>query len=168
MQSRLSHASRITVRTVQIAAATAAAVARFAVAWTRPRSAGGEVVQRAAGRALVRLCTRLGATAVKVGQTASTRGDLLPPPLGEALAALQGRVPPFPCGVVRRAVEAELGSRREAIYARFEAEPVAAASVAQVHRAVLRAGGAVVAVKVRRPDIVDKVRLDRSILLVLA
>jgi ubiquinone biosynthesis protein len=65
-------------------------------------------------------------------------------------------------------VEIELGAALEALFACFDPEPVAAASVAQVHRAVLRDGGAVVAVKVRRPDIVDKVRLDRSILLVAA
>jgi ubiquinone biosynthesis protein len=89
-------------------------------------------------------------------------------PLVAELAALQDRVPPFPFAIVRQTIEVELGAPLDAIYAEFDAEPVAAASVAQVHRAVLRAGGSTVAVKVRRPDIVDKVRLDRSILLALA
>ncbi|MGH7785295.1 MAG: ABC1 kinase family protein, partial [Candidatus Binatia bacterium] len=123
---------------------------------------------RAAGRALVRLCNRLGATFIKVGQIASTRADLLPPPLVAELSALQDRVPAFPFAVARQTIERELGAPLAEIYSRFEETPVAAASVAQVHRAVLRDGGALVAVKVRRPDIVEKVHLDRSILLGVA
>src|SRR5690606_276593 len=96
----------------------------------------------------------------------STRGDLLPPPIVEELARLRDQVPPFPFAQVREIVERSLGQPLEAVYARFEPVPVAAASVAQVHEAVLREGGARVAVKVRRPDILEKVRLDRSILLV--
>jgi len=130
--------------------------------------ARGQRVWRAAGRGLVRLCTELGATFIKVGQIASTRADLLPPGLVRELATLQDRVPPFPFADVRRCVERELGRPLEEVYADFDPVPVAAASVAQVHRATLRANGADVAVKVRRPDIVEKVRLDRSILLSLA
>jgi ubiquinone biosynthesis protein len=125
----------------------------------------GEVAGRAAGRALVRLCTTLGATFIKVGQIASTRADLLPRPLVEELSLLRDRVPPFPFVAVRATVEAALGRPLESVYGSFEPDPVAAASVAQVHRAVLRGSGEVVAVKVRRPDILDKVALDRSILL---
>jgi ubiquinone biosynthesis protein len=120
---------------------------------------------RALGRALVALSTRLGATFIKVGQIASTRADILPEPLVEELQSLQDRVPPFPFAAVRATVEGELGRPLESVFQGFEPEPVAAASVAQVHRAVLRSTGAVVAVKVRRPDIVEKVRLDRTILL---
>jgi ubiquinone biosynthesis protein len=120
---------------------------------------------RAAGRALVRLCTSLGATFIKIGQIASTRSDLLPGALVEELVALQDRVPPFALRDVRRTIECELARPLEEVFDAFEPEPVAAASVAQVHRARLRATGEVVAVKVRRPDIVDKVALDRSILL---
>ena len=162
------HVWRISIRSLQIATATALASARFAGAWLRVRRAGDDALARAAGRTLVELCTRLGATFIKVGQIASTRADLLPRPLIAELATLQDRVPSFPFDVVRRTIESELGAPLEAIYAQFDVAPVAAASVAQVHRAVLHAGGVVVAVKVRRPDIVDKVRLDRSILLVVA
>jgi ubiquinone biosynthesis protein len=162
-----THVWRITVRALQIAGAAALATGSFAVAWLGRRRAD-DAVPRAAGRALVRMCTRLGATFIKVGQIASTRGDLLPGALVGELAALQDRVPPFPFAIVQRIIEAELGAPLEAIYAEFDPAPVAAASVAQVHRAVLRADGSAVAVKVRRPDIVDKVGLDRSILLAVA
>src|SRR5262245_28016114 len=163
-----THIWRITVRTVQIIAASAVAGVTFAGAWMRSRRAGDDALPRAAGRTLVVLCTRLGATFIKIGQIASTRADLLPGPLVKELAALQDQVPPFQFDVVRRTIECELQQPLESIYAQFEREPVAAASVAQVHRAVLRANGAEVAVKVRRPDILEKVQLDRSILLVVA
>jgi ubiquinone biosynthesis protein len=116
----------------------------------------------------VLFCSRLGATFIKVGQIASTRGDLLPQPLIVELAKLQDRVPPFPFTEVRAAVEHELGRPLELVYRDFEPVPVAAASVSQVHRAVLAATGDVVAVKVRRPDIERLVLLDRSILVFLA
>jgi ubiquinone biosynthesis protein len=163
-----AHVWRITVRTLQITAAGALAAVTFAGAWMRLRRARDDALSRAAGRTLVVLCTRLGATFIKVGQIASTRADLLPGPLVKELAALQDQVPPFQFDVVRQTIERELEQPLESIYAQFEREPVAAASVAQVHRAVLRANGAEVAVKVRRPDIVEKVQLDRSILLVVA
>jgi ubiquinone biosynthesis protein len=77
-------------------------------------------------------------------------------------------VPPFPFAQVRATIEDSLGAPLEALFSRFAETPVAAASVAQVHEAVLRASGARVAVKVRRPDVLEKVRLDRAILLVVA
>ena len=117
------------------------------------------------GQNVLDLFRRLGATFIKVGQIASTRGDLLPRALVEELATLQDRVPAFDFADVRRTIEAELGRPLEEVYDRFEREPVAAASVAQVHRAVLRSSGATVAVKVRRPDVLEKVRLDRTILM---
>jgi ubiquinone biosynthesis protein len=100
-----------------------------------------------------------------VGQIASTRADLLPRPLVDELARLRDQVPPFAFDDVRRTVERELGQPLDALFASFDPAPVAAASVAQVHRAVWRATGETVAVKVRRPDILEKVRLDRAILL---
>jgi ubiquinone biosynthesis protein len=93
------------------------------------RQAPGEAVTRAAGRALVALCTALGATFIKVGQIASTRADLLPRPLIDELALLRDRVPPFPFAAVRATVEAELGRPIDGVFAAFE-PPVAAASVA--------------------------------------
>lgn len=131
----------------------------------RRRDHGREAWAYALGHALTRLCTTLGATFIKVGQIASTRADLLPAGLVSELATLRDRVPAFPFAEVRRIVEQDFGRPLEDIYARFDEVPVAAASVAQVHRAVLRDGGELVAVKVRRPDILEKAKLDRSILL---
>lgn len=149
------------MRSLQMARAGAVAAAVFARESIRLR---GDAV-RALGRALVRLCTTLGATFIKVGQIASTRADLLPRPLVQELATLRDQVPPFPFADVRATIERDFGRPLETMFSAFDEEPVAAASVAQVHRATLRATGDVVAVKVRRPDILDKVRLDRSILL---
>jgi len=125
-----------------------------------------EATLRATGRALEHLCTRLGATFIKIGQIASTRADLLPEALRVELARLQDRVPAFPFEEVRRIIETEFGVPLETAFARFDPVPVAAASVAQVHEAVLPGpAGERVAVKVRRPDILEKAQLDRSILL---
>ncbi len=156
----------LTRRILQIGVAMFAAAATFL--GCRLRLRGDDATARAAGVALVRLCTRLGATFIKVGQIASTRADLLPRPLVAELMALQDRVPPFPFAAVRAIVEEEFGAPLESVYAAFDETPVAAASVAQVHRAVLRADGAVVAVKVRRPEIIAAVRRDGAILLAAA
>ncbi|MFM7737461.1 MAG: ABC1 kinase family protein, partial [Alphaproteobacteria bacterium] len=156
--------SHVVVRGAQIAAATAGAAGAF-VRESFRLSGAPDRTPRAAGRALVGLCTRLGATFIKIGQIASTRSDLLPQPLVDELVALQDRVPSFPFEQVRDTIESDLGRPLGEIFADFEREPIAAASVAQVHRAVLRSNGARVAVKVRRPDILEKIRLDRSILL---
>ena len=160
LRASLGHALRVGVRVAQIAAAGALAGARFLWLQLRLRDPA-----RAGARAYVGFASRLGATFIKVGQIASTRRDLLPPAAADELAALQDRVPPFGFAEVRRRVEAELGRPLDAVFARFDPQPVAAASVAQVHRAVLRAGGHDVAVKVRRPDVGEKVALDRAVLL---
>lgn len=166
--SRLRHALRVVVRIAQLVAGSTVALAVFAREAWRCRHEGRDGWLRAFARAHVVLCERLGATFIKVGQIASTRGDLLPPPVVEELARLRDQVPPFPFVQVRETVERSLGRPLDEVFARFEPAPVAAASVAQVHEAVLREGGARVAVKVRRPDILEKVRLDRAILLVAA
>jgi ubiquinone biosynthesis protein len=128
---------------------------------------GDHALLHALGRGAVRMCTKLGATFIKVGQIASTRADLLPAPVITEFATLQDRVPPFPFTDVKRTIETDLGASLSELFTYFDEVPVAAASVAQVHRAVLRSNGETVAVKVRRPDILEKVRLDRSILLFL-
>jgi ubiquinone biosynthesis protein len=162
-ESAVAHALRVLLRSAQLALAGATAGAGLAVGALRA-GRDREARQTALGVALVALCTRLGATFVKVGQIASTRSDLLPEPLIRELARLRDEVPSFPLEAVRRTLEMELGRPLESLFESFEPEPVAAASVAQVHRARLP-GGRAVAVKVRRPDIARKVALDRSILL---
>ena len=95
---------------------------------------------------------RLGPAFVKAGQGLSLREDILPLAYVQELANLNDKVAPFPSAVARRAIEGALGAPLESVFATFEDEPLAAASIAQVHAATLLDGRAVV-VKVRRPDI---------------
>jgi ubiquinone biosynthesis protein len=103
----------------------------------------------------------LGPTFVKVGQVLSTRADLLPPEALRSLARLQDNVAPFPFEDVDRIVTEELGVRLSKAFSRFDREPIAAASLGQVHRAALREGREV-AVKVQRPGIRDQVLKDMA------
>ena len=109
----------------------------------------------------------MGPTFVKLGQLLSTRVDLLPPQYIAALSRLQDRVDPFPYEEVERIVSDELGVRLSKAFQTFDREPVAAASLGQVHRATLRDGRAV-AVKVQRPGIRAQVREDLEALEELA
>src|ERR1043166_8235342 len=84
----------------------------------------------------------LGPTFIKLGQLLSTRGDLLPQPYLDALERLQDRVAPFPYEEVDRIVSSELGARISKLFLEFQTQPAAAASLAQVHRAPMRAGRA--------------------------
>lgn len=102
---------------------------------------------------------RLGPTFVKFGQALSLRRDLLPDDYVVALSDLHDKVAPFPAALARQEVEQGLGHPIEALFIEFEDEPMAAASIAQVHRARLRDGRAVI-VKVRRPGI--RVQIDRD------
>ena len=103
----------------------------------------------------------LGPTFVKLGQILSTRADLLPPAYLDALARLQDQVEPFPYEDVERTIRGELGVRVSHAFVEFDKLPIAAASLGQVHRAVLR-GGREVAVKVQRPGIHEQVERDLS------
>jgi ubiquinone biosynthesis protein len=110
---------------------------------------------------------RLGPIFVKFGQVLSTRRDLLPEDLADELAKLQDRVPPFPAVQARALIEKAFGRPIEALFEQFEAEPVASASIAQVHFAVLK-GGREVAVKVLRPGMLAAIDDDLSLLRTLA
>ncbi|MEK4240036.1 ABC transporter [Paenibacillus odorifer] len=105
----------------------------------------------------------LGPTFIKLGQLASTRSDLLPDSIIQELVKLQDNVPPFPVERVRTIVEHELDQRMDEIFNSFEDTPLAAASIGQVHRAVLHSGQ-VVAVKVQRPGILRTMSRDLEIL----
>lgn len=101
----------------------------------------------------------LGPAFIKLGQLLSTRADLLPPPYLDALGRLQDRIEPFSFADVERVIHEDLGVRISKAFAEFEAEPMAAASLGQVHRAALRDGRRV-AVKVQRPNIRDGLATD--------
>jgi len=102
---------------------------------------------------------KLGPTFIKLGQLLSTRADLLPGPYLEALERLQDHIEPFPYEDVERIVSGELGVRISKAFADFDPVPLAAASLAQVHRAEMRDGREVV-VKVQRPDIREVIVAD--------
>lgn len=101
----------------------------------------------------------LGPTFVKLGQILATRGDLLPPEWIAELEALHSRAPTLPFEALRGEVEAALGEPPETAFAHFDAQPLAAASMAQVHRATLHDGTDVV-LKIRRPDIRPRIEAD--------
>ena len=112
-----------------------------------------------AAEAFARDLESLGPTFIKLGQILSTRADLLPPAYLDALARLQDDVEPFPYEDVERTIREELGVRLSHAFVEFDRVPIAAASLGQVHRAVLR-GGREVAVKVQRPGIRERIDED--------
>ena len=119
------------------------------------------------GVRLRRALERLGPIFVKFGQVLSTRRDLLPLDVADELARLQDRVPPFPGAESVRLIEQAFGRPIHETFATFEAEPVASASIAQVHFATLP-GGREVAVKVLRPGMLSAIEDDLALLRRLA
>ncbi|MEX0725728.1 MAG: AarF/UbiB family protein [Planctomycetaceae bacterium] len=109
----------------------------------------------------------LGPTYVKFGQIISTRPDLLPPDVIEEFTKLQEQVLPFPSAVAVQILEHEFERPLQQLFGHFELEPLAAGSLAQVHRATL-SDGTPVAVKIRRPNVVRDVERDLSLMMELA
>ncbi len=105
----------------------------------------------------------LGPTFIKLGQVLSTRADLLPKDFIEELSTLQDQVAPLPFEQVKAQIREAFGKELEELYADFTVEPLAAASMAQAHRARLHTGEEVV-VKVQRPGIAEQLRADLSML----
>jgi ubiquinone biosynthesis protein len=130
----------------------------------RDREARGRRVARWQGKVMRRSMTMLGATFIKMGQVLSSRPDLLAPEIIEQLEVLQDRLPAFGYWRVRRVIEKDLGKPVAELFAELERRPVAAASVAQVHRGRL-ADGTEVAVKVLRPSVRRQVERDATILM---
>lgn len=109
----------------------------------------------------------LGPTFIKLGQLLSTRPDLIPAEYLDELARLQDEVPPFSLAEVHAIFREELGRSPDEVFHYFDAEPLAAASIGQVHRARLDSGAEVV-IKVQRPDIENVIAVDLEILAHLA
>lgn len=119
------------------------------------------------GQRLAKALQEAGPTFIKLGQMLSTRSDLLGEELCADLSQLQDDVPPFPGSKARKIIEAELECPLEEVFQAFDDEPVAAASIAQVHFAV-DSEGRDVAVKVLRPDIEDAFDRDLDLMFWLA
>jgi ubiquinone biosynthesis protein len=109
----------------------------------------------------------LGPSFIKLGQLLSTRPDVIPRSFADEFSKLQDRVPSFSVEEAREQIRLELGAEVESFYSEFDAVPIAAASIAQVHRARLVSGEEVVA-KIRRPGLVNLVETDIDILITLA
>jgi ubiquinone biosynthesis protein len=108
-----------------------------------------------------------GGVYIKIGQIAATRVDLVPQEICDELAELQNRVAPEPTEVIRPVIEAEIGGDVSTVFAEFDWEPLAAASIGQTHRATLLSGESVV-VKVQRPGIHAVMERDLAALSLLA
>ena len=123
--------------------------------------------RRDAGGALAEALIRLGPGFIKFGQALSTRADLIGPSMAHSLSLLQDRLPAIHGSKARRLIEAETGMPIAELFQEFDDEAVAAASIAQVHRAVL-ADGRRVAVKLLRPGIRRRMQSDTTLFYALA
>lgn len=115
------------------------------------------------GRHLREMLDELGPTFVKFGQLLSTRPDVVPPDIVFELRSLQDDVRPFPFAQIREVIQADLGLTLEQAFLRFDEQPIAAASIGQVHRAMLPNGDEV-AVKVQRPNAPRQIESDLALL----
>jgi ubiquinone biosynthesis protein len=132
--------------------------------WPRPPVAlEAEATPTQRGRHLREMLDELGPTFVKFGQLLSTRPDIVPPDIIAELRALQDDVTPFSFAEVERVIREELELPIEKLFTSFEERPLAAASIGQVHRAVLP-NGKRVAVKVQRPEAPRQIEADLSLL----
>ena len=110
---------------------------------------------------------RLGPTFVKLGQLLSLRPDLVPKEFSQEFEKLQDAVPPFTYNQAKKIIETDLGKPLTQVFKSFDKKPIASASIAQVHKAIMK-NGKVVAVKVQRPNIKETIDADLDILFFIA
>ena len=134
-----------------------------ALAWLMPSIK----MKRSRGERLRDALQTLGPVFVKFGQMLSTRRDLLPPDISGPLAELQDNVRPFPGDVSKGIIEQNLGCSVDEVFSEFTSEPMASASVAQVHAARLKTGEEVI-VKVIRPKIEKVIEEDLKLMMTIA
>jgi len=144
-------------------AGSIAGIAQFGAGLSTPKS----LRALRPGQRLAKALERLGPTFIKLGQALSTRPDLVGEAVASDLAELQDSLPPFAAATARAIVAEDLGKPIEAIFSSFDDQPVAAASIAQVHFAVTLDGDEV-AVKILRPGVVEAFRRDLDMLSWLA
>lgn len=144
------------------------AIVDFTVKWWLNRKIGlSKQKQLRQAVRLREILTRLGPAYIKIGQALSTRPDLLPSVYIDELAKLQDQLPSFSNELAYKFIQEELGKTPDQIYAELSPEPIAAASLGQVYQGRLPTGE-LVAVKVQRPDLAEKIALDIYILRSLA
>ena len=138
---------------------------RWWVGWTvLVMTFAGKARRRAFfGEVILDLFRDLGATFIKVGQIMSTRPDLIPDHISRALEHLQDDVGPFPFEAVVRTLETDFGRPMSELFAEFAPVPLASASVSQVHKARLPSGR-IIAVKVRRPNVIELCTFDLAVM----
>ncbi|KTD36574.1 ubiquinone biosynthesis AarF [Legionella nautarum] len=119
------------------------------------------------GEALRKTLEELGPIFIKFGQALSTRPDILPPDIAQELCKLQDKVPPFPSDIALKIVESAFGRSAYDVFAQFDPHPLASASMAQVHTAILHSGEEVV-VKILRPNMRKIIEKDLSIMYTIA
>ena len=151
-------------RVVKVTGHLGWAVGRWAM---KARKSGGSVSRADLSRRLRIAAEALGPTYIKLAQIISSGEGLFPEELVAETKKCRDQVPPVPWTEVRQVVEEDLGATIEELFSRFDTTPLAAASIAQVHRATLRTGEDVV-VKVQRPTVADLVRQDLRVMAWLA
>jgi ubiquinone biosynthesis protein len=170
LAQRLGFGAKRAVKALPEGAEGIAAEPALAVPEAETAHGEEEKKRRSLGERVRLVAMDLGPSFVKLGQIASTRPDVLPPDWIAELKKLQDEVTPLGFDEIKSAVETSLGASIEEIYESFEEKPLAAASIGQVHRAVLkhRDGPKTVAVKVQRPGIRATVARDLELLYALA
>lgn len=159
---------RVLLRVIRLVATLVVAASwylgrRIALGLIRNPTHRQNAVAKLQGQSLRWTFSHLGATFIKLGQVMSSRPDLFDPTLIDELRQLQDKLPPFGFRRARRIIEQDLGGRLEKHFREFNPRPLAAASVAQVHQAMLH-DGTEVAVKVLRPGIREQVTRDAVLL----